>query len=158
MRAVAALIALLSLAAAGAAGYELYQQIETPPAGQSVSAAAPSVAALPQDAAPPALRAWPALFGTVPAAPVPVAPPPAPKPAPAPKVAQLPPLETLGLRLDGVVRSGERVWALVAQNGGTQLVSVGAEVAPGAEVVAIDAGGVWLSRRGNPPERLGFAE
>ena len=82
----------------------------------------------------------------------------APLPVPAPAPLPLPPLDSLGYRLAGVVQSDDRVWALVGHAGGTELLSVGEALAPGLDVVAIDAAGVWIRRGGNPPELLGFAD
>src|SRR6056297_1915949 len=123
MRAVAALFALLSLAAAGAAGYELYHQIDPRPPAHSPTATPPrDTAPQPQERPSPA-RTWPALFGEQKQQPAPPAAPPEPSSAP--------PLASLGYRLDGVVHSDSRVWALVGHPDGTRILSVGDTLEPG---------------------------
>ncbi|WP_088626437.1 type II secretion system protein N [Oceanicola sp. 22II-s10i] len=156
MRFVAALIFLLTLAAAAMAGQVLWQEIATPPQDDTRSGTdLPETAAAPP-ASPPGARRWPALFGE----PQPPRPPAPPEPAaePQPPATPLPPLSSLGYDLRGVVRTEGRVWAVVGHPTGSKLVRAGDELARDVMVERIDGEGLWLSRQGNPEERLAFPE
>lgn len=152
MRLVAALIFLLTLAAAAMAGQVLWHEINAPapdvtPARTAASGSAEAPVAIGSGA-----RRWPALFGE-PQPPAPAAPV---RSEPAAPSAPLPPLESLGFQLKGVVRSGTQVWAMIGHPSGDQLVRVGDELGRGIEVTDINEDGLWLRRAGNPPEVLSF--
>ena len=81
-----------------------------------------------------------------------------PQPEPQPPKASLPPIESLGYVLKGRVQAGQATWAIVAHPSGEQLVRRGDHLREGIEVVRIDGEGLWVSRQGEAPELLGFAE
>jgi len=149
MRLVALLLSLLLLALAGWIGFGLWQRMATPaPAPRSLAALLP-------DATPDTggtrgpVRHWPPLFGEPqpPAPPVQVEPqPPAPP---------MPPIESLGYRLKGVVRNGKADWAIVTHPTGDLLLKVGDTLSDGITVDAIDAEGLWVSN-GKTRTVLGF--
>lgn len=157
MRIVAAIFTLLSLAATGWAGQALWQEIAERDAAHSVAASLPKDTAPGPVALPPAPRSWPALFGE-PRQAAPLFRPPEPKEDTAPTTQAVPPLDTLGFSLSGIVRSGDQLWALVGHHSGQLLLRVGEQLASDIQVVDIDEDGVWLSRSGNAPELLGFAD
>lgn len=159
MRLLAALLMLPALAAAAMAGQALWHEISTPPDDQAGTfhAAIIPPPAIAVDAPEP--RSWPALFGT-PRPPAPPAPDPAPVAAVAPqlKAIPMPPLDSLGYQLRGLVRNGEAVWAFVAHPTGEQLVRRGETLAEGIRITRIDEAGLWLSRQSNPEELLAFPD
>lgn len=68
----------------------------------------------------------------------------------------LPPLDTLGFSLKGVVMAGDSVWGMVSHPTGDRIIRVGEELAAGIRVDRIDAAGLWVDRGDNAPELLGF--
>ena len=86
-------------------------------------------------------RGWPALFGELaPPAPAqedtPEPQPPAPEPEAAPPS---PPLESQGYGLSGIIRSGDKRWAIVTHPTGDNILKPGDELIDGAIVVEITA-------------------
>ncbi|MFT5796434.1 MAG: hypothetical protein ACI84R_000480 [Candidatus Azotimanducaceae bacterium] len=157
MRLIAAIMTLLALAATAFAGQRLWEVTQTSP---KVVQAVVSDAGLQDGLQPPvvieATRIWPALFGELeppkpPAAPTP--PPPTPTTEPQPPA---PPIESLGYRLEGVVRAGDAVWGLVSHPTGDQVVRVGHELADGITVQRIDEEGLWVDNGGDEAVLLGF--
>lgn len=147
MRVIAALLTLVFLAAAIWQGQRLWQQVQQPEAAPwHLAAVRPASPANQVDSAPPPRR-WPALFGT----PVVIEPQP-PQPVavaePQPPAPPLPPVESLGYRLKGVVRNGSADWAILSHPTGDLILRVGDNLVEGVRVEAIEAEGLWLSRRG----------
>lgn len=155
MRLIAALSTLGCLALASLAGHQLWQVLAAPPPEQQRQEL-PTLAA---GSAPPApqraRRHWPALFGEK-QPPRPAAAPVTPEPQP-PQVPK-PPLDSLGYVLKGRVQAGQATWAIVDHPSGEQLVRRGDSLREDVTVVRIDAEGLWVSRQGDAPELLGFAE
>lgn len=86
-------------------------------------------------------RGWPALFGELaPPAPAqdntPEPQPPAPEPEAVPPS---PPLESQGYGLSGIIRSGDKRWAIVTHPTGDKILRAGDQLADGATVVEITA-------------------
>ena len=158
MRWLAWIVTLAMLALAGQAGHALWQTLSVPEqqlAAPTLPIAAPGT---PEQIAARPPRSWPALFGE-PQPPKPPEPqPPAPQPEPQPPKPPKPPLESLGYDLKGMVQMGDATWAMVNHPTGEQLVRVGDRLAETIEIVLIDDKGVWISREGDDPELLGFAE
>lgn len=152
MRFVALLLTLLLLGLAGHSGLALWQRMQAPPeAPPSLSALLPREGTSGTDTPAPARR-WPPLFGE----PQPPAPPVQAEPQP--PAPPMPPIESLGYRLKGVVRNGKADWAIVTHPTGDVLLKVGDPLTEDLTVVAIEAEGLWLSRSGNSADRvlLGF--
>ncbi|MEP2716397.1 hypothetical protein [Pseudophaeobacter sp.] len=163
MRLIAYILTLGLLTLAGLAGHQLWQGLwqgnwqgnwaadpQTPPL--QITAKGSPTAVLSPQAVP---RHWPALFGEK-QPPRPAAAPVQDEPQP-PNPA-LPPLESLGYVLKGRVQAGQATWAIVSHPSGEQLVRQGDHLREDIEVMRIDAEGLWVSRQGAPPERLGFEE
>ncbi|APZ54036.1 type II secretion system protein N [Salipiger abyssi] len=152
MRILATLCTLAALAAAGWSGVVLWQELDTRTAAAQPVPAGVILTEAAATAPPAPPRRWPALFGE----PQPPA-PPAPA-EPTPPAAAKPPLESLGYRLNGVVRSGNKVWAIVSHPAGEQLVRGGDRLGEGILIDRIDTEGMWISRDGDTPELLAFPE
>ncbi|MFW2541371.1 hypothetical protein ACN2XU_01920 [Primorskyibacter sp. 2E107] len=158
MRILAWIVTFALLAFAGQAGFVLWTEVNTPEPPVTLAALpdARAEGAEPQPPAPP--RSWPALFGE-PQPPKPPAPPPEPpKAEPQPPKPPKPPIDSLGYELKGLVQMQDVTWAMVFHATGEQLVRPGHMLRDGIEVVRIDEAGVWVSRDGDAPELLGFAE
>ena len=56
----------------------------------------------------------------------------------------MPPVESLGYRLQGTVRSGDTLWAIVAHPTGQRILRPGDSLAEGLVVDAITEEGLWL--------------
>lgn len=154
MRLIAALFTLMALALAALAAQSLWQQLAAPTAqaNQPVAAQPDAPSPAPSAALPP--RHWPALFGE----PQPPKPPsPAVQTSAEPQPPK-PPIDSLGYVLKGRVQSGQSTWAIVSHPTGEQLVREGDTLQADVEVIRIDADGLWVSRQGDAPELLGFAE
>ncbi len=165
MRLIAIFVTLAALAGAGLAGQKLYQALQAPPAPPVLAEVPQAPAAEPQPpttAAPPS-RAWPPLFGELAPPAPPPAPepqPPAPEPEPQPPVPPMPPVDSLGYALKGVVRQDEAVWAIVSHPTGELLLQEGEMLNDELLVARIDDQGLWLRRKAynEDPVLLGFAE
>ena len=153
MRLIANLLTLSFLAAALWLGQGVWLQLRHPGAAVHLARVQPhSAPDQPGQRLPP--RRWPALFGTqVVVEPQPPAPVIAPVVAePQPPAPPQPPIESLGYRLQGVVRNGSANWAIVTHPTGDVILHIGDRLGEaGPEVVAIEAEGLWLLRGG---ERL----
>ena len=156
MRLIATLLTLGALALAALAGHQLWQLLSAPPAGQAQVRQGESPTSAPQPPQRRSARPWPALFGEK----QPPRPPSPPKqqPEPQPPKSPLPPIESLGYVLKGRVQAGQSTWAIVAHPSGEQLLRQGDYLREGIEVMRIDGEGLWVSRQGEAPELLGFAE
>lgn len=156
MRLIATLLTLGALALAALAGHQLWQLLSAPPAGQAQLSLGAEHANEPQPPQRRSARPWPALFGEK----RPPRPPSPPKqqPEPQPPKPPLPPIESLGYVLKGRVQAGQSTWAIVAHPSGEQLLRQGDYLREGIEVMRIDGEGLWVSRQGEAPELLGFAE
>jgi len=119
MRVIAVLLSLGLLGLAAWNGRGLWQQLQTPLSETRVLSAAVPTANPDNAVARLQVRRWPALFGQFqrpePQPPKPPEPPQQPQP---PKPPQ-PPIESLGYRLQGVVRNGSANWAIVNHPTGT---------------------------------------
>ncbi|MDQ2092218.1 hypothetical protein [Marimonas arenosa] len=158
MRFVAALLTLIGLTAAAIAGQGLWQEVKDPPA-----AVIPATVAAEGDPQPPAAalspRVWPALFGE----PMPPMPPQSEPQPPAPVMAappkpQMPPLESLGYELKGLVRTEGAIWALVSHPAGERVLRPGEELELGYRIDRIDSAGIWVTDGAAEPTLLGFRE
>ncbi|WP_375257059.1 hypothetical protein [Citreimonas sp.] len=156
MRLIAAVALVLALGAAGWSGVVLWRVLQAQPEAAPVARATVDPARVPQPVPPRPAQPWPPMFGE----PEPPAPPqpPAPVVEPQPPRPPLPPLDSLGYRLNGVVRAGGATWAIVGHPTGERLMRVGDALDEGVVIVRIDESGLWLSRDDNPPEHLGFPE
>lgn len=156
MRLVAALLTLVILGAAGLAGQMLYQELQTPPTAP-VQATLQTVQSQPTSSAVPP-RQWPALFGEPQPPAPPASEPQPPAPEPQPPAPSMPPLDSLGYGLKGVVRINDNDWAIVSHPTGERLVRVGDVLQEGLIVTRIDDVGLWVSANGAAAELLGFEE
>lgn len=157
MRLLALILILTGLAATGLAAQSLWQVLQAEAERTSATDAATTTGTAQPPAPPRATRRWPALFGErQPPTPQPATPPPTAEPQP-PKTPR-PPLASLGYTLQGVVRSGQSTWAIVAHPTGQRLLEEGQELDPGIVVARIDEQGLWLSREGDTPELLAFPD
>ncbi len=154
MRILATLCTLVALAAALWAGAQLWQQIALRQAKLAPASPVAAAPAGPEPQPPAPAPRWPAIFGE----PQPPAPPEPPAPEPQPPSAPKPPLDSLGYRLKGVVRSNDKLWAIVSHPTGETLVRAGDVIAPGLRALRIDAEGLHVSRDDDAPELLAFPE
>ena len=138
MRLIATLLTLGALAWAGFAGHQLWQLLSAPSADLAQVRQGGSPTSAPQPPQRRSARPWPELFGE--------------------KQPPLPPIESLGYVLKGRVQAGQSTWAIVAHPSGEQLLRQGDYLREGIEVMRIDGEGLWVSRQGEAPELLGFAE
>ena len=155
MRFVAALLTLVALTAAALAGQGLWQEVKDPPAVAIPAAVIHKAEPQPPAAALPP-RNWPALFGE-PQPPL----PPQPEPQPPAPVAEapassMPPLDSLGYTLKGLVRSEGAIWALVSHPGGDRVLRPGEDLEDGYTVKRIDSAGLWVTDGTAEPALLGF--
>lgn len=139
VRLVAFACLLAALAGIGFAGMELRRTIvATQTAEQQIDVAdnMPPPGAIQTTPAP--IQTWPALFGEV----VVVQPqPPAPPQPPQP---QAPPVSSLGYILKGTVVLGGDTWAILSHPTGERILRVGDSLVEGAEVIDVNAEGLWL--------------
>lgn len=156
MRLIAALSTLGCLALATLAGHQLWQVLAHPAPPQELQLQRSQSDAAPPPPVPAPIRYWPPIFGEKqpPSPATPASAQSAPQPPQPPK----PPLESLGYVLKGRVQAGTGTWAIVAHPSGEQLLRRGDALREGIKVVRIDAAGLWVSRQGDAPELLGFAE
>mgnify|MGYP000709866927 CR=1 FL=1 len=148
MRVIAVLLSLGLLGLAAWNGRGLWQQLQTPLSETRVLSAAVPTANPDNAVARLQVRRWPALFGQFQRPePQPPKPPEPPQPPQPPK----PQIESLGYRLQGVVRNGSANWAIVNHPTGDVILRVGDSLVEGVTVVGISAEGLWLQRDG---ERL----
>ncbi|MEP4037190.1 type II secretion system protein N [Pseudophaeobacter sp.] len=156
MRLITTLLTLGALAFAALASQQLWQLLTAPEQEQAQLAPAQALAAQPEPPQRRGARQWAPLFGEKqpPRSPS----PPAQQPEPQPPKPPLPPIESLGYVLKGRVQAGQATWAIVAHPSGEQLVRQGDHLREGIKVTRIDAQGLWISRQGEAPELLGFAE
>lgn len=154
MRLLSATVTVAMLVGAALSGFALWTELSAQPVANATTPKTAEAEAQPPRQA--ASRLWPALFGE----PQPPAPqPPTPQPVePARNAPPKPPLSSLGYSLSGVVTTDTGTWALLSHPAGGKLVKVGDALERGVEVVRIDADGLWLSRDGDAPELLAFAE
>ena len=158
MRLVAALLTLAALTAAALAGQGLWQEVKAPPAQAApVAVIAQGEPQPPASALPP--RRWPALFGE----PQPPLPPSAePQPPvtaePQPPRPGMPPLESLGYELKGLVRAEGAIWALISHPTGQRVLRPGDALDQGYTVARIDSAGIWVTDGEAEPALLGFRE
>ncbi|MEZ5715187.1 MAG: hypothetical protein R3D85_08455 [Paracoccaceae bacterium] len=159
MRFVAALLTLVALTAAALAGQGLWHEVKAPPTKtQPATVAAKGEPQPPAQALPP--RVWPALFGE----PMPPMPPsaepqpPTPDTLPEPPKAQMPPLESLGYELTGLVRAEGAVWALISHPTGQRILHPGDSLEEGYTVSRIDSAGIWVTDGQSEPALLGFRQ
>lgn len=159
MRFVAALLTLVALTAAALAGQGLWHEVKAPPAkARPATVAGADEPQPPAQALPP--RVWPALFGE-PQPPLPPAAEPQPPTAttpPEPPKAQMPPLESLGYELTGLVRADGTIWALISHPTGQRILHPGDTLEEGYTVERIDSAGIWVSDGEAEPELLGFRQ
>ena len=159
MRFVAALLTLVALTAAALAGQGLWQEVKAPPAASSPAEVVLAGASQPPTSSLPP-RVWPALFGE-PAPPMPPkAEPQPPKPvvAPQPPRPQMPPLESLGYELKGLVRTDGAIWAMISHPTGQRVLRPGDDLEPGYRIDRIDSAGIWVTDGEADPALLGFRE
>ncbi|KAA8609012.1 hypothetical protein [Salipiger aestuarii] len=154
MRILATLCTLAALTAAILAGAQLWQQVARWQADAAPALAPANAPALPAPPPPAPPARWPAIFGE----PHPPAPPEPPAAEPQPPGAPKPPLDSLGYRLRGVVRSHDKLWALVSHPTGETLVRAGDVIAPGIRALRIAAEGLYISRDEDAPELLAFPQ
>ncbi len=157
MRLVAALLTLIALAVAVWAGEALLHEVQTPPPEPVAADVRTPEPQPPGSAAPP--RQWPALFGE----PQPPAPPPEPEPQPPvvepqPPAPAMPPLDSLGYRLKGVVSINDVVWAMISHPTGERVLRVGDILQDDLVVTGIEADAVWIGNGQSDPQRLEFVE
>lgn len=163
MRAIAAIMTLVALAAAAFAGQKLRDVVMQPDTETAVQTATVGTVSDPQTpiTQPPARR-WEPLFGELapPAPPEPPAPPaPVPEPQPpAPPEPPKPPVDSLGYSLNGVIRAGDSVWAIVSHPTGERIIRVGDELIEGLKIGRIDEAGLWVDNGGDTLELLGFSK
>lgn len=165
LRLITIFVTFASLAAVGVAGQSLWRALNTPPAElpQVVHNTATMASAPPKAAPKTPPLIWPDLFGAIqppapepePRPPAPQPQPPAPKPEPQPPA---PPLDSLGYQLKGVVRTNNKVWAMVSHPTGERLMRVGDVLQDNLVVARIDDAGLWVSANGGPAQLLEFAQ
>lgn len=156
MRIVAFCATLATLAGAGLGAQALWLAWTDPPPPPriEIAAATPETNAL-STPAPAFQQRWPALFGEPqPPAPAPEPQPPAPPPPAAELQPPMPPLDSLGYRLNGVIRSGTSVWALVSHPTGELVLRAGDPIDESLEVARIEEAGIWVRRIGGTEEQL----
>ena len=156
MRLIAALSTLGCLALAALAGHQLWQVLAHPAPPHALQLQRSQSDPATPAPAPAPLRYWPPIFGEK--QPPRPARAPSAQSAPQPPQPPKPPLESLGYVLKGRVQAGTGTWAIVDHPSGEQLLRRGDVLREGIEVVRIDAAGLWISRQGDAPELLGFAE
>lgn len=162
MRLIAGIWTIVALAGAGLAGLALWEQITAPPDANivpPVPAAPQPQLAEPQPPQPP--HRWAAVFGArvipEPQPPKPPEPQP-PAPEPQPPAPPLPPIDSLGFELRGVVRAGNLIWAVVGHPTGEQVLSVGDSLGQGMVITRITEEGIWVDRGGDTSELLRFPQ
>jgi len=155
MRLIAIILTLAALGLTAWAGLALWLELTRAPANASAPAQPPVTAAIPAPETPSSTPPWPALFGErQPPKPQPPAQVTAPQPPRPPK----PPIDSLGYRLKGLVQVRNATWAMVSHPTGEQLVRIGDPLGEQMTVSRIDDQGLWVSRGGDTPELLGFAD
>lgn len=159
MRFVAALLTLIALTAAALAGQGLWYEVNDPPPALTPLAIidANDARAEPMSEPP---RAWPALYGEPqpPAPPAPEPQPPTPVAEPQPPKPQMPPIESLGYTLTGLVQSGGTTLAMLSHPTGQKVLRAGDRLDDGYLIDRIDNDGVWITDGAADPALLGFAQ
>ncbi|MDU8925821.1 type II secretion system protein N [Alisedimentitalea sp. MJ-SS2] len=159
MRFVAALLTLIALTAAALAGQGLWHEVkDPPPALTPLAIVDTSEAQIATEPEPP--RVWPALFGE-PQPPMPPQPepqPPTPVAEPQPPKPQMPPIESLGYTLTGLVQSGDVTLAMISHPTGQKVLRAGDRLDDGYLIDRIDHDGVWITDGQADPALLGFAQ
>lgn len=173
MRLIAAIMTLVALGAAALAGQRLYVTLAAPPSAPEILLATALPPSTPlSDATPESPRRWATLFGEVqppqpepePQPPTPEPQPPEPEPEPQPPEPEpepeppKPTVESLGYRLKGVVRVGDKVWAMASHPTGEQLMRVGDELAKDVRIERIDEDGLWVDNGEKELVLLGFSD
>lgn len=163
MRLIAAIMTLVALGAAALAGQKL-RDVMMQTEAETVVSLVPQIgtAQTQSDLPNTPTRHWPSLFGelappTPPAPPVVATPEPEPQP-PVPSTPPKPPIDSLGYTLNGVVRAGDNVWAMVSHPTGEQILRVGDDLGNGTIINRIDEAGLWVDNGGDEPELLGFTK
>ncbi|SFL05062.1 type II secretion system protein N [Shimia haliotis] len=161
MRLLAFFATLIAFAGLILAGLELRSAMTTPLPPTETRAAQSSALQQTRRDEPQPPRQWPAVFGeeikeekqppTLPTPPRAALPPPPP----------MPPIESLGYTLKGMVRTdaqdGTGDWAIVSHPTGDRLVRVGDSLSDGVEIISITQEGIWVDRAGTRA-LLGFEE
>ncbi len=160
MRLIAAIMTLVTLAAAGLAGQQLYETVNVPEAALDVAALTQTNSAEPQPPTPAApSQRWPALFGEVqpplPKAPEIIAETPTPAQEPQPPK---PPVSSLGYSITGLVDLGDSAMAMVSHPTGNKLMRVGDDLADGVIIKRIDEAGLWVDNGADKLELLAYSK
>ncbi|WP_135507085.1 type II secretion system protein N [Roseovarius aestuariivivens] len=156
MRLLAYITLLVALGSAGWAAQLLWEELHAEPKPQIRRSVSPEQAAKSPELQP-VSRQWPALFGEPrpPAAPEPPA-PQREEPQPPPKV--MPPLESLGYTLTGVVELSGVIWAMISHPSGDMVLREGDALIEGMTVTRITKTALWVKSEGGEEVSLGFPQ
>ncbi|MEQ9241950.1 hypothetical protein [Roseovarius indicus] len=156
MRLLAYIVLLIALASAGWAAQQFWDEWTVEREPEVRRSATPSESA-PQPERRQTARQWPAVFGEPqpPAAPEPQ-PPKKEEPQPPPKA--MPPLDSMGYKLTGVIEMDDGVWAMISHPSGAQILRQGDELTDGLTVTRITKTGLWAAPDGGEEMMLGFPE
>ncbi|MDM8167628.1 type II secretion system protein N [Roseovarius sp.] len=157
MRLLAYIVLLIALASAGWAAQQFWDEWTVEREPQVRRSATQTGEAQPPERQV-VSRQWPAVFGE-PQPPAPPEPqPPKQEEEPQPPPQAMPPLDSMGYKLTGVIEMNDGVWAMISHPSGEQILRQGDELTEGLVVTRISKTGLWAAPDGGEEMMLGFPE